>query len=154
MTASSEPSPGRRALPSPLRMAALVVLVALLAAVVLARTAPAPPDPSAAAITSLAVPAQAYPGEVLSIRGSIWLPDERTLDRRFRVCEVATALCWGSGWGTVSGPGAWIGYAGGFTAARTGTFELSWTLHADWGADAGRAVVRYQTEVTVVAAPE
>ena len=134
-----------------LQLAAAVVLTALIAATVLAHSAPVRPR-SQALITSLAAPGQLYAGERVSIYGSVWLPEERTLDRRLHSCEVATGACRTSGWGTVRGPGTWTGFAGNFTPERPGTYLLSWTLYDTWHADARRAVVRYETEVTVVAA--
>ena len=138
--------------PHSIQLAVAVVLTALAAAMVLAHSPPAPPR-SQALITSLAAPGQLYAGERVSIYGSVWLPEERTLDRRLRSCDVETGECTTSGWGTVRGPGTWMGFAGNFTPERPGTWVLSWTLYDTWLVDARRAVVRYETEVTVVAAP-
>ena len=136
-------------------MRTLVVVSALaaLAAIALALTAPERPT-TGARITSLTVPAEAFVGERISVRGSVLLPDEERLDRRFRFCHLETGACATAGWGSVTGPGHWTGYAGELRANETGTYRVTWTLHAPWGSDTTRAATRAEAEVVIRAAPE
>ena len=131
-----------------MRTLVLHVTCAALAALALAITSPARPA-SSAAITTLVLPATATAGERLSVFASAHLPDATLLDRRFRVCELATGECRTTGWGTLTGPGDWTGFAGSFTPERPGRYWLSWTLYAPWSADTRRAALRAEAEVTV-----
>lgn len=133
-----------------LRTSVLVVVAAALSAVALRATAPNPPTIDAA-ITALVAPATVTVGERLSIYASAHLPAASVLDRRFRVCELATDGCRTTGWGTLTGPGDWTGLAGSFAPERPGRYRLSWTLYGPWGTDTRRAAVRTEAEVTVVA---
>lgn len=133
-----------------LRTSVLVVVLAAMSAMALRTTAPGPPTVEAA-VTSLILPATATAGERLSVYASAHLEGATVLDRRFRVCELATGACRTTGWGTLTGPGDWTGFAGSFTPERPGRYRLSWTLYAPWSADTRRAALRAETEVTVVA---
>ena len=135
-----------------MRTLTLVLVTAALAALALAATVPARPA-SRAAITAIVVPATVTAGERLSVFGSARLPDAGILDRRFRVCEVATGDCRTTGWGTLTGPADWSGFAGSFAPERPGRYVLSWTLYGPWGGDSQRATVRTKAEVMVVAGP-
>lgn len=133
-----------------LRVGALVVVAATFSGTALRTTAPRTLTVDAA-ITALVVPATATAGERLSVYASAHLPDAAVLDRRFRVCALATGECRTTGWGTLTGPGDWTGFAGSFAPERPGRYRLSWTLYAPWSADTRRAAVRAEAEVTVVA---
>ncbi len=136
-----------------MRTAAVVAVLAALAAWLLAATAPARPA-TTAAVTALTLPAEALVGERLAVRGSVLLPDEGVFDRRFRVCRLETRQCATSGWGSVTGPGHWSGYAGQVPVTEPGVYRVTWTLHAPWGSDTTRAASRAEAEVAVRAPPD
>lgn len=136
-----------------MRTLVLVAALTALTALALALTAPERPT-TGARITSLTVPAEVFVGERISVRGSVLLPDEERLDRRFRFCHVETGACATSGWGSVTGPSHWTGYAGELRATEVGTYRVTWTLHAPWDTDTTRAATRAEAEVIVRAAPE
>ena len=136
-----------------MRTFALVAVLTVLTAVLLARTPPSRPTTDAL-VSSLTVPAEAFAGERLSVRGSVLLPGDDVLERRFRFCHVEAGACSTAGWGTVSGPGHWTGFAGDLRTVETGTYRVTWTLHAPWGSDTTRAASRVEAEVTVRAAPD
>jgi hypothetical protein len=131
-----------------------LVLVAILTALTaLALTAPERPT-TGARITSVTVPAEVFVGERISIRGSVLLMSNERLDRRFRICHQETDACSTAGWGSVTGPGHWTGFAGDLRASEVGTYRVTWTLHAPWDSDTTRAATRAEVEVIVRAAPE
>ena len=136
-----------------MRTLVLVAALTALTALLLARTAPSRPTTDAL-ITSLTVPAEASAGERISVRGSVLLPGDEVLERRFRFCHVESGACATAGWGTVNGPVHWTGFAGDLRTVEAGTYRVSWTLHAPWGSDTTRAASRAEAEVTVHAAPE
>ena len=136
-----------------MRTLVLVDALTALTAMLLANTAPEPPATDAI-VTSLTVPAEAFVGERLSVRGSVLLPSDDVLDRRFRSCHVESGACATAGWGSVTGPGHWTGFAGDLRANAVGTYRATWTLHAAWGSDTTRAASRAEAEVVVRAAPE
>jgi hypothetical protein len=135
------------------RTLVLVAALTVLTAIVVAVTAPerAATD---ARVTSLTVPAAAVAGERLSVRGSVLLPDDEVLDRRFRYCHLETGACSTAGWGSVTGPGHWTGFAGDLRVSEAGTYRVTWALHAPWGSDTTRAASRAHAKVIVRAAPE
>lgn len=131
-----------------MRTAAVVALLSALAALLLAATAPELPA-TTGRVTALTLPADVLVGEAVAVRGSVSLPSEGVLDRRFRVCHLELDRCVTTGWGSVPGPGHWTGYAGQVAANDPGTYRVTWTLHAPWGGDTTRAAARTEAEVTV-----
>ena len=136
-----------------MRTLAIVATLTALTAIVLARTPPERPTTDAI-VTSLTVPSEVFAGERLSVRGSVLLASDQVLDRRFRSCHVESGACTTAGWGTVTGPAHWTGFAGDLRTLEVGTYRVLWTLHAPWGSDTTRAATRAEVEVTVHAAPE
>ena len=138
---------------STVRTLVLVALLTALTALVLTVTAPER-TVTGARITSLTVPAEVFVGERIGVRGSVLLPSEERLDRRFRFCHQESGACSTGGWGSVTGPGHWTGHAGNLHATEVGTYRVTWTLYASWDTDTTRAATRAEAEVIVLAAPE
>ena len=136
-----------------MRTLVIVAILTALTAIALALTAPERPTTSAR-ITSVTVPAEVFVGERISVRGSVLLASDERFDRRFRFCHLETGACSTAGWGSVTGPDHWTGYAGELRATKVGTYRVTWTLHAPWDTDTTRAATRAEAEVIVRAAPE
>lgn len=96
----------------------------------------------------MALPEGVYTGEHLTVRGSLLISDNGTYSREFTFCHIETRRCDTTGFGAVSGPGLWIGYAGAFHALEPGTYRVTWRLFAPWGNDATRVVARLESRIT------
>jgi len=130
-----------------MRVALIVSCVSPIFAAILVATAPASafvPD----AFLAVAVPSEVYVDERIVMRAVVLVSEGHDLDARLEVCEVSTATCHTSGWGTFTAPGTQAGFAGSIRLTRTGEYVLEWRLYGDWGVDSRRVVARQRREVT------
>jgi len=131
-----------------MRVAVIVSCVSLIVAAILVATAPASafvPD----ALLAIAVPSEVYVDERIVMRAVVLVSEGHHLGGRLDVCEVWTATCHTSGWGTFTAPGTQAGFAGSIHLTRAGEYVLEWRLYDDWGVDSRRVVARQRREVTV-----
>jgi hypothetical protein len=132
-----------------------MVLVALLSTIssgLLRLTAPTPPVGSAT-ITSVTVPAEAYVGERLTVRGSALIAPDRPALRQFSVCHIESRTCDVIHRGWLQDPGHWTGVVGSMRFERRGTYEAIWTLFEPWAVDTPRATSRISVPVETSARP-
>jgi hypothetical protein len=129
----------------------LVALLSTISAGLLRLTEPTPPVGSAT-VTSVTVPAAAYVGERLTVRGSALIAPDRPALRQFSVCHIESSACDVIHRGWLRDPGHWTGVVGSMRIEQWGTYEAIWTLFEPWGVDTPRATFRMSVPV-VTSAP-
>jgi hypothetical protein len=111
---------------------------------------------SHSAIRAVIAPSTIFVGERVSVRAAAYVAEDGVL-HRLSVCGPDGYIptdCETTEAKTIRNKGEWRGEAGVFSAIQPGEYVITWTLYADWGADAGRATARQSTVIRAEHAPQ